>query len=106
MFRPYFHLFLHLLVPAAVAGAFFRQNFYRVWLTMVATMIVDVDHLLADPLYDPGRCSIGFHPLHQSPAIAAYAAMAVWPKLRTLGIGLIIHMALDAIDCAWMRYES
>ena len=105
MFRPVVHLLLHLLVPAAVAGVFFRQYFYRAWFTMVATMIVDVDHLLADPVYDPGRCSIGYHPLHQFPAIAAYAAMSVWPKLRLLGIGLMIHMALDGVDCVWMQNE-
>jgi hypothetical protein len=105
MFRPVVHLLLHLLVPAAVAGVFFRQNFYRAWFTMVATVIVDVDHLLADPVYDPGRCSIGYHPLHQFPAIAAYAAMSVWPKLRLLGIGLMIHMALDGVDCVWMQNE-
>ncbi len=72
---------------------------------MVATMIVDVDHLLADPVYDPGRCSIGFHPLHQYPAIAAYTVVAFWPRLRLLGLGLIIHMALDGVDCVWMQYE-
>ena len=73
---------------------------------MAATMVVDVDHLLADPIYDPARCSIGYHPLHQYPAIAAYAALAVWPKLRMLGIGLIIHMALDASDCVWMQHDN
>ena len=70
-----------------------------------ATMIVDVDHLLADPIYDPGRCSIGFHPLHQYPVIGLYAVLAAWPKLRLVGIGLLIHMALDGVDCVWMRYE-
>jgi len=98
-------MLLHFLVPAAIAGAFFRQNFLKSWLTMVATMIVDVDHLLADPIYDPGRCSIGFHPLHQPPAIIAYAAMTAWPKLRLVGIGLLTHMALDGVDCVWMQYE-
>ena len=105
MFRPAVHLLLHLLVPAAVAGAFFRKNFWRAWLTMMATMLVDLDHLLADPVYDPGRCSIGYHPLHQFPAIAAYVAMSAWPKLRLLGIGLMIHMVLDGVDCVWMQYE-
>ena len=27
------------------------------------TMMVDLDHLIADPIFDPQRC-IGFHPLH------------------------------------------
>lgn len=106
MFRPTFHLLLHLIVPAAVAGVLFRKDFWKAWLTMMVTMLVDLDHLLADPVYDPGRCSIGFHPLHQYPAIAAYAVMTAWPKLRLLGIGLIIHMALDGVDCAWMQYAD
>ena len=47
----------------------------------------------------------GLHPLHQYPAIAVYAAVSFWPRLRLLGIGLIIHMALDGVDCVWMQYE-
>lgn len=66
---------------------------------MIATMAVDLDHLLADPIYDPNRCSIGFHPLHSYPAIAVYIIMLFFPKVRMAGIGLIIHMALDYIDC-------
>lgn len=69
------------------------------FLIMASTMLVDLDHLFANPVYDPGRCSIGFHPLHQLWFIAAYAALALWPLTRIVGIGLLIHMALDAIDC-------
>ena len=65
------------------------------------TMLVDIDHLLANPIYDPTRCSIGFHPLHRFYAIAVYSVLCFIPKptIRYLGIGLIIHMALDSIDC-------
>jgi hypothetical protein len=105
MLRPIIHLLLHVLVPAAVAGAFFRKDFFKAWLTMTATMLVDLDHLFADPVYDPGRCSIGFHPLHQYPLLVGYLAMAVWPRLRLVGVGLLIHMALDAVDCVWMQYD-
>lgn len=66
---------------------------------MIATMLVDLDHLLADPIYDPGRCSIGFHPLHQFIPIAVYGLLSFFPKTRWVGLGLVIHMALDAIDC-------
>lgn len=106
MFRSYLHLGLHVLVPGAIAAIFFRQKFLRAWLVMTATMLVDVDHLVADPVYDPMRCSIGFHPLHQYPAIAAYGLLLVWPKLRLIGIGLLTHMVLDGLDCFWMGYES
>lgn len=66
---------------------------------MMATMLVDVDHLLATPLFDPMRCSIGFHPLHSFYIQPLYLAMALFKPTRYLGLGLIIHMSLDGLDC-------
>jgi len=65
----------------------------------MSTMLVDIDHLLANPVYDPGRCSIGFHPLHGFLPIALYVFLSFVPKFRFIGIGLVIHMALDSLDC-------
>lgn len=106
MIRAIIHLVLHAVVPAAAAATWYRQTFIRAWLVMMATMLVDLDHLLATPVYDPGRCSIGFHPLHQYPAILLYGVLFAWPKTRLIGAGLLIHMLLDGVDCAWMTYES
>ncbi len=58
------HIALHFLVPLLVALGFYRRHWRAAFAILVATMVVDVDHLLADPIYDPQRCSIGFHPLH------------------------------------------
>lgn len=69
---------------------------------MIATMLVDLDHLLATPLFDPNRCSIGFHPLHSYYAIGLYAVMAFFPKVRIIAIGLLFHMFTDFQDCFWM----
>ena len=66
---------------------------------MLATMLVDLDHLLADPVYDPNRCGIGFHPLHTAPAIAGYAVLSLLRSTRLIGVGLLVHMALDLADC-------
>lgn len=66
---------------------------------MMATMVVDLDHLLANPIYDPNRCSIGFHPLHQMWFIALYCLLCFFPKSRLIGLGLVTHMLLDSIDC-------
>jgi hypothetical protein len=96
------HLVLHVVVPGVVAFLFFRSQWRRAWLVMLATMLVDLDHLLADPIYDPGRCSIGFHPLHSYPAIAVYLLLTLPPKTRLVGLGLVIHMALDGLDCLLM----
>lgn len=66
---------------------------------MVLTMMVDLDHLLANPVYDPLRCSIGFHPLHSYLAVAAYMLMFALPQLRFVALGLLIHMGLDGLEC-------
>lgn len=66
---------------------------------MLATMLVDIDHIFANPIYDPTRCSIGFHPLHRLPVIALYGCLCFLPKTKLLGIGLVIHMGLDSLDC-------
>ncbi|MDO1449235.1 DUF6122 family protein [Rhodocytophaga aerolata] len=89
-------------MPGLIAWIFFRHQWIRAWLIMGATMIVDVDHLLATPVFDPNRCSIGFHPLHSYIAIFIYALMVLLPKLRILSIGLLIHMLLDYLDCLTM----
>ena len=93
------HLVLHAVVPGAVALLFFRPHWKKAWLIMFSTMLVDLDHLLANPIYDPNRCSIGFHPLHTYPAIAAYMVLLVPRISRLPAIGLLIHMVLDTLDC-------
>ena len=102
MFRPLIHIALHFLVPAVVARFAYARHWRYAWLVMVSTMLVDLDHLLANPLYDPNRCSMGFHPLHTWPAVAVYVALLAVPKLKLVGIGLLIHMMLDTLDCVWM----
>lgn len=65
-------------------------------------MLIDLDHLLASPIYDPNRCSIGFHPLHTIPAILVYLLCLFVPRLRLIAIGLLIHIGVDAGDCLHM----
>jgi len=106
MIRAAIHLLLHVVAPAAIARTFFGRRFVFAWLVMMATMLVDLDHLLANPVYDPDRCSIGFHPLHQYPIMILYILLALWPRTRLIGLGLSIHMVLDGFDCLWMQYEG
>ncbi len=110
------HIALHFIVPLLIAWAFYRSRWRSATLIMIATMLVDLDHLWAVPIYDPDRCSIGFHPLHTLPAIAVYVALFIIPviavrrhggpqlqgtprMLHLIGLGLLIHMALDWVDC-------
>ena len=93
------HLILHLLVPAVIALVFFRERWGHALALMMLSMLIDIDHLLADPIYDPTRCSVGFHPLHTFIPIGFYLALFAHERTRLVGLGLLIHIALDAIDC-------
>ena len=106
MLRTAVHMALHVLAPAVVARIGFSDRWKWAWIVMVATMAVDLDHLLATPVFDPNRCSIGFHPLHTWPAMAVFLVLAVLPKTRLVGLGLAIHMVLDGLDCLWMGWAG
>ena len=105
--RGILHIAAHCLVPAGIAPWLSKymdegKSWQYYWLVMSGTIIVDLDHLLANPIYNPDRCSIGFHPLHSFWAIGAYVLLLIPGKTRVIAIGLIIHMLLDGIDCAMM----
>lgn len=104
------HYSLHFLAPGLIAWLFFRDQWKLVWLLFVSTMLVDLDHLLATPVFDPNRCSIGFHPLHSPLAISTYFLVFIVPHryryLRVIALGLLFHIFTDLVDCVWMFYYS
>jgi hypothetical protein len=93
------HLILHVAVPLVIALALFGKAWAKPFVLMMLGLLIDVDHLLAIPIYDASRCSIGFHPLHQPLPILAYAGLMFFKKTRLVGLGLAIHILLDSIDC-------
>ena len=96
----FIHYFLHLGFPLILALVFFRSEWKKVYLILLATMLVDLDHLLADPIFDPNRCSINFHPLHTYYAMVVYVALLFFKKpYNIIGLGLVLHMLTDALDC-------
>ena len=97
------HYALHFVLPLFIAYVFFSKDWKRVYLIFLATMLVDLDHLLADPVFDPNRCSINFHPLHTYYAIIVYSALLFFRKpFNIIGLGLLMHMLADWIDCLMM----
>lgn len=95
------HYSLHLLAPFFIAYWLFKKNWKLAGWIMVATMFIDVDHLLADPIFDPNRCSIGFHPLHTKEAFVVYVLLLIIPSLkwRAIALGCIFHLGIDSLDC-------
>ena len=65
-------------------------------------MLVDLDHLLASPIFQANRCSINFHPLHTYYAMILYVFLLFRGKpYQIIGVGLLFHMLTDFIDCLW-----
>lgn len=98
--REAFHYFLHLVFPVFIAKVFFRKDWRKAYFIMLATMLVDLDHLLANPIFDANRNSIGFHPLHTYPMIALYFLGSIFLRgnFRIIAIGLFVHMLTDFQD--------
>ena len=97
---------MHIAVPAALVAVWYRKRWWQSYVMLMLGMLVDVDHLLANPVYDPLRCSMGFHPLHTWPFVLVYVVLSLAPRTRLLGVGLVIHMLLDTADCLQMLQGS
>jgi len=102
MLRHLIHYGIHFLVPILIAFWFFKDNRIKVALILLAGIIIDIDHLWATPLYDPNRCSIGFHVLHSYWAIAIYFILPFFKMTRIIGLALILHIIADTLDCLLM----
>ncbi len=99
----FIHYFLHLGFPFFIAFIFFRKEWKKTYLILLATMLVDVDHLLATPIFQANRCSFGFHYLHTYYAMVVYFLLLFLRKpYKIIGIGLLFHMLTDLIDCLFM----
>ncbi|OAT39307.1 DUF6122 family protein [Proteus myxofaciens] len=99
--RTILHYSLHFLAPVLFAYLFWRKNWRLASLLMIGTMVIDVDHLLATPIFDPNRCSIGFHPLHTIWAGIVYLIIWFIPswKFKAIAAGCLFHLLTDSIDC-------
>ncbi|MEJ1223352.1 DUF6122 family protein [Sediminicola sp. 1XM1-17] len=102
MLRFCVHYGIHFLVPIAIGLYFYKEN--RLWavLLLLAGIMIDLDHLVASPIFDSARCSIGFHPLHTYWAIILYIGLLFFRKTRIVGLALCIHIVADTADCLLM----
>ncbi|MBQ0151382.1 MAG: hypothetical protein KBS61_00625, partial [Chryseobacterium sp.] len=84
------HYFLHLVFPGVIAFVFYRKEWKKVYGIFLATMLVDLDHLIANPIFDPNRNSVGFHYFHTYYAIAVYLLLLFFKgNFRIVGIALL-----------------
>jgi hypothetical protein len=104
MLRFFIHYGIHFLVPIAIGFLLFKENRLRITILLLSAIVIDIDHLIANPIFDPNRCSINFHPLHSYWAIGLYFTAVFFKKTRIFGVALLIHMLADLADCFLIRF--
>ncbi|WP_405415928.1 DUF6122 family protein [Maribacter sp. Asnod1-A12] len=99
------HYGIHFIVPIFIAIYFYKEN--RLWsaVILLSAIVIDIDHLLATPIFEPNRCSINFHPLHTYWAIGIYTLLFIYQKTRIFGLALLLHIIADTVDCLFIRTE-
>ena len=95
------HYSFHFIIPLLISKIFFKDKWLEAFVIMIATMLIDLDHLFASPVFDSNRCSIGFHPLHSIYALFIYMIIFFGPswKYKAVSIGCLWHLSTDYIDC-------
>jgi hypothetical protein len=104
MLRPLLHYGIHFAIPIVIGLLCFPKMRWKAVLILLLGIAIDLDHLLADPIFDSNRCSIGYHPLHSGIAILGYLSMLLFPKLRLIGLALILHIIADSTDCLLLNF--
>jgi len=103
-------LHIHLLSNIALFGLvyFFDKSFkknkkslFYLFLTIIGSNLIDLDHLLSNPVYDSNRCSINFHPLHSwyFLPIWFYGLLQKNKYFRYFCLGVLVYLGLDLIYC-------
>ncbi len=102
MLRFCIHYGIHFIIPIVIGYFFFKDYRLKAIVILLSAIIIDVDHILASPIFDPNRCSINFHPLHSYWAIGIYFSFILFKKLRIYGIALLLHIIADISDCLFI----
>ena len=99
--QPILHYGGHWLFPFAIGVLIWRERWWQAGLVIASANLIDFDHLLADPIFDRNRCSIGFHLLHGWAAALGFVAILAIPRwwVRAFGVGALWHLAVDYGDC-------
>ena len=102
MWIHFVHYFLHFFAILGIAYLYDPQKWKINYLVLLLTMCVDIDHLWASPIFDPNRCSIGYHTFHSPFFISIYITTLIFVKhyyVRLIALGLVFHMITDYLDC-------
>lgn len=97
--QPVIHYGMHFVLPLWIAYRYYRPRWGRAYLILLLTMLIDLDHLLASPIFQPDRCSLCAHPLHSPYLMLLYVGLIFPKRTRLIGLGLSLHIITDFTDC-------
>ncbi|MCL5246097.1 DUF6122 family protein [Cellulophaga sp. 20_2_10] len=103
MLRFCLHYGIHFIMPIIIGYFFFKEQRSRAIIILLAAILIDLDHLLATPIFEANRCSINFHPLHTYWAMGVYFGFLFFRKTRIFGVALLLHMIADFVDCLFIN---
>ncbi|MGO2294411.1 DUF6122 family protein [Psychroflexus halocasei] len=98
------HYGMHFGVIYFFALKFKHADFsvFKIYLIFLSTMLIDIDHLWATPIFQANRCSFGYHTFHSLYAFLIYILIYFLTKsswLKLISFGLIFHLITDEVDC-------
>ncbi|UJH67890.1 DUF6122 family protein [Allomuricauda sp. SCSIO 65647] len=105
MLRFIIHYGIHFLVPIFIGYLCYPKKRFWAIVILLSGLVIDIDHLWANPVFDPDRCSIGFHFLHGYLAIGFYTLLLAHTKTRIFGWAFLIHILADFVDCVLLRLQ-
>jgi hypothetical protein len=81
-----------------------KKYFLYLCFSVIGSNAIDIDHLLANPIYDPNRCGINYHLLHSWYTMPLWVIGLLFKNkfLRYFCLGVLLHLGLDWIDCLLM----
>lgn len=103
MLRFCLHYGIHFIAPIVIGYFFYKEQRLRAIIILLAAILIDLDHILATPIFEANRCSINFHPLHTYWAMGIYISLLFFKKTRIFGIALLLHMLADFVDCLFIN---
>jgi len=69
-----------------------------VLIQLLLANLIDLDHLFSTPIFDPTRCSINNHALHQVFLLPLYI-LGLFTRYRYFFLSIIFHLLIDYLLC-------
>jgi hypothetical protein len=93
------HLLFNILIFFIIDKIGFNLNSAD-FIFMLASNLIDLDHLRSKPIFKPGRNSFKTHLLHKQwklVTVLSFIILFIRP-ISFLGLGILLHFLLDILD--------